>query len=186
MSKRDLMRLVKEFQVWEVERIRPGQMLVGCPVCKLEKSKGIRVHDSMVNSNQFKNHFEQEHKQQKFLLKVRCLKCPICQELVPAGLLGVHFSQGRSCEKAVVLASSREIGVKEERIENENMEILQDLGAREREYVELFNPDHVIKLESGKIIKTEAVEEFYHEETPEEEAPKTNKEEILKIREAPI
>jgi len=65
------------------------------------------------------------------------------------------------------------------------MEILQDPGACKREYVELFNPDHEIKLESGKIIKTEAVEEFYNEEAPEEEAPKTNKEEILKIKKAP-
>ena len=97
MSKRELMRLVKEFQVWEVERIRPGQMLVACPVCKLEQRKGTRVHESMVNSNQFKNHFEQEHKQQKFLQKVRCLKCPICQDLIPArGLYSTLFQEKTS------------------------------------------------------------------------------------------
>ena len=186
VQKTQLAMAVMDLKVWEVERIRPGQVLVACPVCKLEKEKGVRVHESMVKSNQFKNHFEQEHKPLKFLLKYRCLKCPICQDFVPPGLLGVHFDQGRSCEKAVVLAEKAEVPIKEE-----GGEVKMEIGgARDpesstikEEYVELSNPNHEVKMESGAIIKTEAVEEFYGQQTSEwvqMEVPSLSKEEILK------
>ena len=186
VQKKKLVMAVMELKVWEVERIRPGQVLVACPVCKLEKEKGARVHESMVKSNQFKNHFEQEHKPLTFLLKYRCLKCPICQAFVSSGFLGVHFDQGRSCEKAVVFAEKAEVPVKEEGGEVK-MEIggVEDpeAGTIKEEYMELFKP---IKLERGVVIKTEAVEEFYgeqtHEETQQEEMPQISKEEILNIR----
>jgi len=186
VQKKELVMAVMDLKVWEVERIRPGQVLVACPVCKLEREKSARVHESMVKSNQFKNHFEQEHKPLKFLLQYRCLKCPICQAFVSSGFLGVHFDQGRSCEQAVVLAEKAEVPFKEE-----GGEVKMEIGGYEdpeagtikEEYMEMLNP---IKLERGVVIKTEAVEEFYgeqtHEETQQEEMPQISKEEILSMR----
>ena len=176
-KKSGLVRSVSDFKVWEVEKIMPGgQILVACPVCKLEKRKDVRVNRSMVKSNQFKIHFEQEHKSQKFLLKSRCLKCPICQELVPSGLLGVHFDQRRTCEKAVALEKVK-IHIKEEESEVK-MEIGgaggPEAGTSTGEYMELCNPDVKIKLEYEETVKTEAVEEM------QEVVPQISKEEILK------
>ena len=181
--KLELTRSVRELQVWEVEKILAGQILVACPVCKLEKREGARVHESMVKSNQFKNHFEQEHKKQKFLLKVRVLKCPICQEFIPAGLLGVHFDQGRSCEKAVALANKVEVCDKEEESEVK-MEVGEagDPEAGTSAGEEYMKPDHKIKLEGGVIIKTEAVEEFYGVKTQEMPDLQISEEEILKAK----
>jgi len=176
-KKTELVRSVSDLKVWEVEKMMPGgQILVACPVCKLEKRKGVRVNESMVKSNQFKNHFKQEHKSQKFLLKSRCLKCPICQELVPSGLLGVHFDQRRTCEKAVALEKVK-IHIKEEESEVK-MEIGgvggPEAGTSTGEYMELCNPDVKIKLEYEETVKTEAVEEM------QEVVPQISKEEILK------
>ena len=186
--KSELVRSVRALQVWEVERVRPGQILVACPVCKLEKRRGVRVHESMVKSNQLKSHFEQEHKPQKFLLKSRILKCPNCQDFIPAGLLGVHFDQGRSCEKAVALAEKVQVPIKEE-----GSEVKMEIGGAKdpeagtssstgEEYMELINSDHKIKLEGGAVIKTEAVEEFYGVEEMHDEdvPPQISREEILK------
>ena len=53
------------------------------------------------------------------------------------------------------------------------------------EYIELYDPSCKIKLESGISIKTESVEEFYGEETPEEireDVRQIFKKKILKIR----
>ena len=176
-KKSELVRSVSDLKVWEVEKMMPGgQILVACPVCKLEKRKDVRVNRSMVKSNQFKIHFEQEHKPQKFLLKSRCLKCPICQELVPSGLLGVHFDQRRTCEKAVALEKVK-IHIKEEESEVK-MEIGgaggPEAGTSTGEYMELCNPDVKIKLEYEETVKTEAVEEM------QEVVPQISKEEILK------
>ena len=123
IRKRELMRLVMELQVWEVERIRPGQILVACPVCKLQKSWGLRVHESMVKSNQFKNHFKQEHRKIYFLLGSRLLKCPICQEMVAPGSLRVHFGQDRPCEKAVPFDKVEASVIKEEGSDEVKMEV---------------------------------------------------------------
>ena len=92
------MRSLREFQVWEVEKIKPGQIVVACPVCKLER---LREKSNQELKN-LRNHLKREHKRLKFyLMRSRCLKCPICLKIVSASQLGVHFGQGRPCENKV-------------------------------------------------------------------------------------
>ena len=115
-SGRAFMRSLKDLQVWEVEQIKPGQIMVACPACKLEKS-----HESSVKVYQefksLRNHFKREHKQLKFyLVRSRCLKCPICHQIVSASQLGVHFGQGRPCEKDL-LVDQNKVSFKVEGIE---------------------------------------------------------------------
>ena len=106
-SGREFMRSLREIQVWEVEKIKPGQIMVACPACKLEK-----LHESSVKCYQefknLRNHFKREHKRLKFyLVKTRCLKCPVCLEIVSASQLGVHFGQGKPCEKNLLVNQSK-------------------------------------------------------------------------------
>ena len=63
------------------------------------------------------------------------------------------------------IAGIKEDGSEEVKIESGG-ESKASTGAGE--YIQLYNPSCKIKLESGMSIKTEAVEEFYGEETPEE------------------
>ena len=112
-SGREFIRSLRELQVWEVGRFKPGQIMVACPVCKLEK-----LHESSVNCFQefknLRNHFKREHKRLKFyLVRSRCLKCPICLEIVSASQLGVHFRRGRPCEKNIPVDQNK-VSFKEE------------------------------------------------------------------------
>ena len=108
-SGREFMRSLKELQGWEVEKLKSGQILVACPVCKLE-----RLQEKC--NQEFKNlrsHLKREHKRLKFyLVRSRCLKCPVCLEIVSACQLGVHFGQGRPCEKDL-LVEEKQVGFKE-------------------------------------------------------------------------
>ena len=102
-SGREFMRSLREIQVWEVEKIKPGQIMVACPVCKLE-----RMHKCNQEFRNLRNHFKREHKRFKFyLVKTRCLKCPVCLEIVSASQLGVHFGQGMACEKNLLVDQSK-------------------------------------------------------------------------------
>ena len=103
-SGREFMRSLRELQVWEVEKIKPGQIMVACPVCKLE-----RLDECNQEFRNLRNHFKREHKRLKFyLVKSRCLKCPICHEIVSASQLGVHFEQGKRCEKDLLVDQSKD------------------------------------------------------------------------------
>ena len=103
LSGREFMRSLRELQVWEVERFKPGQIMVACPVCKLE-----RMHKCNQEFRNLRNHFKREHKRFKFyLVKTRCLKCPVCLEIVSASQLGVHFGQGMACEKNLLVDQSK-------------------------------------------------------------------------------
>ena len=94
-SGREFMRSLRELQVWEVAKIKPGQIMVACPACKLE-----RLKECNQEFRNLRNHFKREHQRLKFhLVRSRCLKCPICHKIVSASQLGVHFEQGRPCEK---------------------------------------------------------------------------------------
>ena len=112
-SGREFMRSLRELQVWEVEKIRPGQIVVACPVCKLER---LREKCNQEFRN-LRNHMKREHKRLKFcLVRSRCLKCPVCHQIVSASQLAVHFGQGRPCEKDL-LFDEKKLGLKEERSE---------------------------------------------------------------------
>ena len=109
-SGRGFMRSLRELQVWEVEKIKPGQIVVACPVCKLE-----RLHEKCNQAfRNLRNHLKREHKRLKFyLVRSRCLKCPICLEIVSACQLGVHFGLGRPCEKDLLVDEHKEEGSEE-------------------------------------------------------------------------
>ena len=108
-SGRGFMRSLRELQVWEVEKIKPGQIVVACPVCKLERLHG-KCHQEFKN---LRSHLKREHKRLKFyLVRARCLKCPVCLEIVSASQLGVHFGQDRPCEKDL-LVEEKQVGFKE-------------------------------------------------------------------------
>merc|ERR1719403_189868 len=127
----------------------------------------------MVRANYFKNHVKLEHKQLQYscFLKASVFECPVCQEMVPPGMLETHFAEGRTCEKALPI-NHVEVCVKEEDVKMEH-----DVESWvKKEYVEA---DKEIKIESGVIIKQEAIEEF-HGERPDAEAwVRTAKEEYV-------
>ena len=122
----------------------------------------MRVNESMVRANYFKNHVRLEHKH--CFLKAWVFECPVCQKMVPAGLLKAHFAEGRTCEKALPI-NLVEVRVKEEDVKMEPDAEPWVKTAKE-EYVEA---DQEIKIESGVIIKREAVAESCGEE-PDGEA----------------
>ena len=173
MSKRELLKAVTQLQTWNIEKKTPGEAMVACPVCKVEAREKMRVHESMVRANYFRNHVKLEHKQLQYscFLKASVFECPVCQEMVPPGMLETHFAEGRTCEKALPI-NHVEVCVKEEDVKMEH-----DVESWvKKEYVEA---DKEIKIESGVIIKQEAIEEFY-EEGPDGEALSLSQERPLK------
>ena len=99
-SRREFTKSLRDLQVWEVEKTKPGQIMVACPVCALDRSK-VKWKQECRN---LRNHFKREHKQLKFyLVRTRCLKCPICHQIVSATQLGAHFGQDKPCEKGLLV-----------------------------------------------------------------------------------
>ena len=156
MSKQELMKAVTQLQIWNVEKKVPGEVMVACPVCKMEAREKMRVNESMVKASFFRNHVKLEHKHYSCILKARVFECPVCQEMVPPGLLETHFAEGRTCEKALP------INLVEVRVKEEDVKMEPDaepwVKTVKEEYVEA---DKEIKIESGVIIKQGAIEQFF-------------------------